>query len=164
MIKLDQSGAGRGGGGNGLQQRISEASSRPAPRGFPRSLTRLFKITEMFSSRKIQLLALIIGASDQAMSVLCPSSPNWQFPAASSPQISEKEGPRPCKRLRTVYLIFFKQTKQKLICLLGNTVAAKWPGSPTGFCDKGHPLATTASIVSNQGTNCRPRSVPCSSR
>ena len=70
------------------------------------SLTRSFKITELFSGRKTQLLALIIGESDGAMSVLCLSSPNRQFQAASFPQISEKEAPKPCKQLHIVCLLF----------------------------------------------------------
>lgn len=108
---------------------------------------------------------MIIGESDGAVNVLCLSSPNWQFRAASSPQISEKEEPRPCLQAAPHCLfVIFKQIKRKLICLLGNEVAAKWPGSPTGFRGEHHPLAMIASIVNNQGTNYSPCGIALTSR
>ena len=43
-------------------------------------------------------------------------------------------------------------------------VAAKWSGSPTGFCGKHHPLAVIAPIVNNQGTNYGPCGIALTSR
>ena len=92
----------------------------PAPKyHLAHSLTRSFKITELFSSRKTQLLALIIGESDGAMSVLCLSSPNWQFQAASFPPDFREEAPKPCKQLRIVYLLFLNKSNGNWSAFLG---------------------------------------------
>ena len=101
-----------------------ESSLWPAPKyHLACSLTRSFKITELFSSRKTQLLALIIGESDGAMSVLCLSSPNWQFQAASFPPDFREGGTQTLQTAPHCLFVIFKQIKWKLICLLGN---ARW--------------------------------------
>lgn len=67
-------------------------------------------MAEVFGDRNTQLLAMIIGEADCTMRVLCLTSPNRQFQAASFPQISEEEEPKPRKRLCIVYLLFLNES------------------------------------------------------
>lgn len=136
--------------------------SKARPSGVAGSLTRSLKITEVLSPRNIQLLTTMRGASDCAGSVPRLIS-DRQFPAAASvPHISEKRNPNLASG--SALFVIFKQIKWKLICLLRNAVAAKWPGSPTGFCGERHRCALIASIANKQRTNYGPSGIALTRR
>lgn len=138
-------------GGNGLRCRVSEEpSARPAPRGFASLLTRSLTIAGVFSHRNMRLLAVIPGESGCTLSGLCLTVPG-RFSCFLPPHFRGR-GAQTLQAAPHCLFVIFKQIQQKLICLLGSAVAAKWRGSPTGFVVNAT-LAGTVSTANHQRTH-----------
>lgn len=121
------------------------------PRGLANLLTRSLKITGVFSHRNIQVLAVMTGESGCAVSTLCLMAPG-SFSCPFPPHF-RRRGTQTLQAAPHCLFVIFKQIQQKLICLLGSAVAARWLGAPLQAFVVNTALAMIVSTANHQRTH-----------